>query len=146
MRHQHNIKVGERTAEDIKIIVGAALSDIDNPPSDYFVRGPNMMTALPIEIPVSYQEIAHCLDKSLSKVESAVLSVLEQTPPELYADIVQKGIYLSGGGALLRGLAKRLSDKIGIIFHVAENPLHDVARGTGIILKNIEKYQSLLIR
>jgi rod shape-determining protein MreB len=146
MRHQHNIKVGERTAEDIKIFVGAALPDIDNPPADYTVRGPNMMTALPIEIPVSYQEISHCLDKSLTKVESAVLSVLEQTPPELYADIVQKGIYLAGGGGLLRGLAKRLTDKISITFHVAENPLHAVARGTGIILKNIEKYQSLLIR
>jgi rod shape-determining protein MreB len=146
MRHQHNIKVGERTAEDIKIFVGAALPDIDEPPADYTVRGPNMMTALPIEIPVSYQEIAHCLDKSLTKVESAVLSVLEQTPPELYADIVQKGIYLAGGGALLRGLAKRLTDKISITFHVAENPLHAVARGTGIILKNLEKYQSLLIR
>lgn len=146
MRHQHNIKVGERTAEDIKIFVGAALPDIDNPPSDYTVRGPNMMTALPIEVPVSYQEIAHCLDKSLTKVESAVLSVLEQTPPELYADIVQKGIYLAGGGGLLRGLAKRLSDKISITFHVAENPLHAVARGTGIILKNVEKYQTLLLR
>lgn len=146
MRHQHNIKVGERTAEDIKIFVGAALPDIDGPPADYMVRGPNMMTALPIEIPVSYQEIAHCLDKSLTKVESAVLSVLEQTPPELYADIVQKGIYLAGGGALLRGLAKRLTDKISITFHVAENPLHAVARGTGIILKNLDKYQSLLIR
>jgi rod shape-determining protein MreB len=146
MRHQHNIKVGERTAEDIKIFVGAALPDIDNPPADYTVRGPNMMTALPIEIPVSYQEIAHCLDKSLTKVESAVLSVLEQTPPELYADVVQKGIYLAGGGALLRGLAKRLSDKIGITFHVAENPLHAVARGTGIILKNVEKYQTLWLR
>ena len=105
-----------------------------------------MMTALPIEIPVSYQEVAHCLDKSLTKVESAVLSVLEQTPPELYADIVQKGIYLAGGGALLRGLAKRLTDKISIPFNVAENPLHAVARGTGIILKNIEKYQTLLLR
>jgi rod shape-determining protein MreB len=146
MRHQHNIKVGERTAEDIKIMVGAALPDIDNAPADYQVRGPNMMTALPIEVPVSYQEIAHCLDKSLSKVESAVLSVLEQTPPELYADIVQKGIFLAGGGALLRGLAKRLTDKISITFHVAEDPLHAVARGTGIILKNLEKYQSLLIR
>jgi len=146
MRHQHNIKVGERTAEDIKINVGAALPDIDNPPVDYTVRGPNMMTALPIEIPVSYQEIAHCIDKSLTKVESAVLSVLEQTPPELYADIVQKGIFLAGGGALLRGLAKRLTDKISISFHIAENPLHAVARGTGIILKNLDRYQSLLIR
>jgi rod shape-determining protein MreB len=144
MRHQHNIKIGERTAEDIKIGVGAALPDIENPPADFVVRGPNIMTALPIEIPVSYQEIAYCLDKSLSKVEAALLNVLEQTPPELYADIVNKGIYLAGGGALLRGLDKRLSDKININFNVVEDPLHAVARGTGVALKNVEKFQFLM--
>jgi rod shape-determining protein MreB len=144
MRHQHNIKVGERTAEEIKIAVGSALSDLEVPPADYVVRGPNLMTALPIEVPVSYQEVAHCLDKSISKIESAVLSVLEQTPPELYADIVTKGIYLAGGGALLRGLDKRLTDKINIPFHVAEDPLRAVARGTGIALKNVEKFQFLM--
>jgi rod shape-determining protein MreB and related proteins len=144
MRHQHNIKIGERTAEDIKIAVGAALPDIDNPPADYVVRGPNIMTALPIEIPISYQEIAYSLDKSLSKVEAALLSVLEQTPPELYADIVNKGIYLAGGGALLRGLDRRLSDKININFNVVEDPLHAVARGTGVALKNVERFQFLM--
>jgi rod shape-determining protein MreB len=144
MRHQHNIKIGERTAEDIKIGVGAALPDIDNPPPDYVVRGPNIMTALPIEIPISYQEIAYCLDKSLSKVEAALLNVLEQTPPELYADIVNKGIYLAGGGALLRGLDKRLTDKINIPFNVVEDPLHAVARGTGVALKNVDKFPFLM--
>lgn len=144
MRHQHNIKIGERTAEEIKINVGSALPDIDNPPPDYNVRGPNLMTALPIEIPISYQEIAHCLDKSLSKVETAILSVLEQTPPELYADIVAKGIYLAGGGALLRGVPKRLSDKINIPFHLAEDTMHAVARGTGIALKNVDKFSFLM--
>ena len=144
MRHQHNIKIGERTAEEIKINVGSAMPDIDNPPPDYNVRGPNLMTALPIEIPISYQEIAHCLDKSLSKVEAAVLSVLEQTPPELYADIVAKGIYLVGGGALLRGIPKRLSDKINIPFHLAEDTMHAVARGTGIALKNVDKFSFLM--
>jgi len=144
MRHQHNIKIGERTAEDIKINVGSSLPDIDNPPPDYNVRGPNLMTALPIEIPISYQEIAHCLDKSLSKVETAILSVLEQTPPELYADIVAKGIYLAGGGALLRGIPKRLSDKINIPFHLAEDTMHAVARGTGIALKNVDKFSFLM--
>jgi rod shape-determining protein MreB len=144
MRHQHNIKVGERTAEEIKIAVGSALSDLEVPPADYIVRGPNLMTALPIEVPVSYQEIAHCLDKSISKIESAVLSVLEQTPPELYADIVTKGIYLAGGGALLKGLDKRLTDKINIPFHVAEDPLRAVARGTGIALKNVDRFQFLM--
>ncbi len=144
MRHQHNIKIGERTAEDIKINVGSALTDLDNPPADYLVRGPNLMTAMPIEIPISYQEIAHCLDKSISKVETAILGVLEQTPPELYADIVNTGIYLAGGGALLRGLDKRLTDKISIPFHVAEDPLHAVARGTGIALKNVDRFSFLM--
>ncbi len=144
MRHQHNIKVGERTAEDIKIQVGSALPDLDEPPADFVVRGPNLMTALPIEVPVSYQEIAHCLDKSISKVETAILGVLEQTPPELYADIVSHGIYLAGGGALLRGLARRLTDKINIPFHIAEDPLHAVARGTGIALKNVDKFSFLM--
>jgi rod shape-determining protein MreB len=144
MRHQHNIKIGERTAEEIKIHVGSALPELEDPPTDFNVRGPNLMTAMPIEIPISYQEIAHCLDKSLSKIETAVLSVLEQTPPELYADIVSRGIYLAGGGALLRGLDKRLTDKISIPFHIAEDPLQAVARGTGIALKNVDKFPFLM--
>jgi rod shape-determining protein MreB len=144
MRHQHNIKIGERTAEEIKISVGSALPELDTPPPDFNVRGPNLMTAMPIEIPISYQEIAHCLDKSISKIETAILSVLEQTPPELYADIVQSGIYLAGGGALLRGLDKRFTDKINIPFHVAEDPLQAVARGTGIALKNVDRFSFLM--
>ena len=145
MRHQHNIKIGERTAEEIKINVGSALSQLENPPADYVIQGPNQMTALPIEVPVSYQEISHCLEKSINKIETAILSALEQTPPELYADIVARGIWLAGGGALLRGLAKRFTDKINIQFHVAEDPLRAVARGTGIALKNVNKF-SFLIR
>ena len=144
MRHQHNIKIGERTAEDIKIHVGSALPDLENPPEDFVVRGPNLMTAMPIEIPISYQEIAHCLDKSISKIETSILAVLEQTPPELYADIVNRGIYLAGGGALLRGLSTRFTDKINIPFHVAEDPLQAVARGTGIALKNVDKFSFLM--
>ena len=146
MRRQHNIKIGERTAEDIKLAVGAALADLDDPPQDFVVHGPNLMTALPVQVPVNYQEIAHCLEKSLSKIETAVLSVLEQTPPELYADIVRTGIYLAGGGALLRGLDRRLSDKIKIPFIVADDPLHAVARGTGIALKNVEHSPAYLMR
>lgn len=145
MKRAHNIKVGERTAEDIKKNVGSALVDLDNPPEDYVVHGPNNMTALPMEVPVSYQEINHCIEKSVNKIEVAILGALEQTPPELYADIVRNGIYLAGGGALLRGLDKRLTDKIGIQFHIADDPLLAVARGTGIALKNYDKF-SFLIR
>lgn len=144
MRRQHNLRVGERTAEQIKIHVGSALTELDDAPEDYIVHGPNQMTALPMEVPVSYQEIAHCLEKSISKVEMAVLSALEQTPPELYSDIVRRGVYLAGGGALLRGLAKRLSDKINIPFNIAEDPLRAVARGTGIALKNVDRFNFLI--
>ena len=144
MRHQHNIKIGERTAEDVKINVGSSLPDLDEPPEDYTVRGPNLMTAMPIEIPISYQEIAHCLDKSISKIETSILAVLEQTPPELYADVVNRGIYMAGGGALLRGLCKRFTDKINIPFHLAEDPLQAIARGTGIALKNADKFSFLM--
>lgn len=144
MGRQHNIRIGERTAELIKINVGAALTDLEDAPDDYIVHGPNRMTALPLEVPVSYQEIAHCLEKSISKIEAAVLSALEATPAELYADIVKKGIYLAGGGALLRGLDKRLSDRINIPFHIAEDPLRAVARGTGVALKNVDKFNFLM--
>ncbi|MFV0289572.1 MAG: rod shape-determining protein [Mangrovibacterium sp.] len=144
MYHQHNIKVGERTAEQIKINVGAALPTLDDAPSPYIVQGPNRMTALPVEVPVTHQEVSHCLEKSIHKIETAILSALEQTPPELYADIVTRGIYLAGGGAQLRGLDRRLSEKINIPFHIAEDPLRAVVRGTGIALKNIDRYPFLM--
>jgi rod shape-determining protein MreB len=108
------------------------------------VIGPNKVTALPMQVPVSYQEIAHCLEKSIAKIENAILQALEATPPELYADIVRRGIYLTGGGAQLHGLSKRLTDKITIPFHVAEDPLHAVARGTGIALKNVNNFGFLI--
>ena len=145
MGRQHNVKVSERMAERIKINVGAALTDLgDEAPEDYIVNGPNKITALPMSIPVCYQEIAHCLDRSIAKIESAVLNALENTPPELYADILNNGIYLSGGGSMLRGISKRLADKIGIEFHVASEPLLSVAKGTGVALKNVDRFSFLM--
>ncbi|MBQ0141518.1 MAG: rod shape-determining protein [Prevotellaceae bacterium] len=144
MSRQHNVKVSERMAERIKINVGSALTNLDNPPSDYVVHGPNRITSLPMEIPVCYQEVAHCIDKSVAKIETAVLNALEHTPPEIYADIVKNGIWLTGGGAMLRGLDKRLSEKIKIKFHIADDPLHSVAKGTGIALKNVHNYTFLM--
>jgi len=131
MSRQHNVKVSERMAERIKIHVGSALTDLgDEAPEDYIVHGPNRITALPMEVPVCYQEIAHCLDKTVAKIENA--------------DIVKNGIYLTGGGALLRGLDKRLQDKINIPFHIAEDPLHSVAKGAGIALKNVDRFSFLM--
>ena len=144
MRQQHNIKVGEGTAEQIKIRVGSVLTKLEEEPEPMKVNGPNMMTAHPVEATVTYQEIATCLDKSIARIETGILHVLEQTPPELYSDIVEGGIYLSGGGALLLGLAKRLSDKVNIQFHVAEDPLRAVARGTCIALKHTDDFSFLM--
>ncbi len=144
MRRQHNILIGERSAEMIKIEVGSALPELDNAPVDYAVHGRDLMTGIPKEITVSYSEIAHALDKSISKIEEAILKALEMTPPELSADIYRTGIYLTGGGALLRGLDKRLAMKTKLPVHVAEDPLRAVVRGTGIALKNIERFKFLI--
>lgn len=144
MRQQHNIRIGEPTSEDIKIKIGAAISELEDEPEPLIVSGPNLMTVHPVDAKVTSQEIAHCLDKSLAKIETTILEVLEQTPPELYGDIVQKGIYLTGGGALLRGLDQRLTRKMNIPFHVSEDPLRAVARGTCIALKNSSKFNFLM--
>ncbi|MBI2260023.1 MAG: rod shape-determining protein [Flavobacteriia bacterium] len=144
MRRQHNILVGERTAEQLKIEVGAAIPELDNPPPDFPVRGRDLMTGIPKEIIVTYSEVAHALDKTISKIEEAIMSALEMTPPELSADIYKTGIYLAGGGSMLRGLDKRISQKTKLPVHIAEDPLRAVARGTSIALKNIDKFQFLI--
>ncbi|MBO7124980.1 MAG: rod shape-determining protein [Bacteroidales bacterium] len=144
IRSEFNIKIGERTAEEIKMSVGAAIPDLANPPAEYTVCGPHMVNAIPCEQVITHAAIAACLDEPLTQIENAVQSALENTPPELYSDIVSNGIWLTGGGALLRGLAERLQRRTGIRFKVAEDPLHSVAHGTGIALKNIDKFQFLI--
>ncbi len=146
MRRQHNILIGERTAEQIKIHVGSAQPELETPPEDYAVNGRDMMTGIPKQITVSYGEIAHCLDKSISKIEDAILKALENTPPELAADIYRRGLYLTGGGALIRGLDKRISQKTKLPVHIADDPLRAVVRGTGIALKNTANFSFLIDR
>jgi rod shape-determining protein MreB len=143
MRRQHNLLIGERTAEKIKIGVGAALPELDNPPMDLSIRGKDLLNGIPKTITISYKEVAHALNKSIMKIEEAILRALELTPPELSADIYDKGIYLTGGGALLRGLDIRISEKTKLPVHVADDPLRAVVRGTGIALKNIQKFKFL---
>lgn len=144
MRDAHKVKVGERTAEQIKINVGAVYGDLDEEPEDYLVCGADMIDTMPRKILVNHKEICQCLEKSIIKIESAILKTLEETPPELYADIVSNGVILTGGGALLRGLDKRLTNRFGITFIVAEDPLHAVARGTGVALKNTHNFNFLI--
>ena len=144
VRQQHNIRIGERTAEEIKHAIGAAISDLDEEPEDFVLTGPNMLTALPQTVTLSYNEIAYALEKSLVKLDAALMTVLETMPPELYADIVKNGIYLAGGGALIKGLDKRLSNKSGLPVHIAEDPLRAIARGTSIAMKNVDKFSFLM--
>ncbi|MBR5877440.1 MAG: rod shape-determining protein [Alistipes sp.] len=144
VRQQHNIRIGERTAEAIKCAIGAAMPELDEEPEDYVITGPNILTSLPQTVTLSYNEIAYALEKSLIKLDAALMKVLENIPPELYGDIVKNGIYLAGGGALIKGLDKRLSNKSGLPVHIAEDPLRAIARGTGIAMKNIDKFSFLM--
>ena len=146
MKRAHNILIGERTAEQIKINVGSALHELENPPPDYAVNGRDLMTGIPKQIIISYHEVAQAIDKSISKVEEAVMKALESTPPELASDIYKTGLFLTGGGALLRGLDKRLSQKTKLPVHIAEDPLRAVVRGTGIALKNTHRFSFLIDR
>ncbi|MDR6300575.1 rod shape-determining protein [Mesonia maritima] len=146
MRTQHNLYVGERTAEKIKIQIGAATEDLEVPPEEMSVQGRDLLTGKPKQVDISYREIAKALDKSILRIEDAVMETLSQTPPELAADIYNTGVYLAGGGSMLRGLDKRLSQKTDLPVYIAEDPLRAVVRGTGITLKNLDKYKGILIK
>lgn len=146
MKRKHNMLIGERTAEQIKIHVGAAVVDLENPPESFAVNGRDLLTGIPKQIHTNHVEIAEALDKSISKIEEAILKALEDTPPELAADIYKTGLYLTGGGALLRGLAKRIAAKTKLNVQVADDPLRAVVRGTGLALKNSHRYSFLIDR
>ena len=146
MRTQHNLYIGERTAERVKISIGSATEELENPPDDMSVQGRDLLSGKPKEILISYREIHKALDKSIIRIEDSVMETLAQTPPELAADIYNTGVYLAGGGSMLRGLDKRLSQKTELPIFIAEDPLRAVVRGTGTVLKNIERYKSVLIK
>ena len=146
MRTKHNLYVGDRTAEKIKIEVGSVTESLDEPPEDMHVQGRDLLTGKPKEKIISFIEVAKAIDKSVIRIEDSIMETLSQTPPELAADIYNTGIYLAGGGALLRGLDERLSKKTDLPVYIAEDPLQAVVRGTGIALKNIDKFKSVLIK
>lgn len=144
MRTKYNLYIGERTAEKIKIEVGAAIDDLETPPNDIAVQGRDLMTGKPKEMVISYKETFQALDKSILRVEDAVMETLSQTPPELSADIYRTGIYMAGGGAMLRGIDKRIAKKTGLPVFLTEDPLRAVVRGTAVALKNIDKFTFLM--
>ena len=146
LKRGHNMLIGERTAEQIKIHVGSALRELPNPPEDFPVNGRDLITGIPKQLKISYVEIADAINESITKIEEAILKALENTPPELSSDIYKTGLYLTGGGALLRGLDKRITSITELPVHIAEDPLRAVVRGTGIALKNTDRFSFLIHR
>ena len=146
LKRNQNILIGERTAEQIKINVGSALKQLENPPADFSVSGRDLITGIPRQITINYAEVAEALDESIGAIEEAILKALESTPPELASDIYKTGLYLTGGGALLRGLDKRISRITKLPVHIADEPLRAVVRGTGIALKNTDRFSFLIDR
>lgn len=146
MKREHNLLIGERTAEQIKIRVGSASKVLTDPPEPLPVNGRDLMTGIPKQIVVRFEETAEALDKSIAKIEDAILKSLEATPPELSSDIYKTGLYLTGGGALLRGLDKRISTKTKLDVHIADDPLRAVVKGTGLALKGTDRYSFLIDR
>ncbi|MEM7571728.1 MAG: rod shape-determining protein [Bacteroidota bacterium] len=145
MKRQHNMLIGERTAEQIKIHVGSALPELEDEPEDFAVNGRDLVTGIPRQIMVSYKEISEALDESVLAIEEAVFRALEKTGPEISSDLYRTGIYLTGGGALLRGLDDRLARKTKLPVHVAEDPLRAVVRGTSKALADTDRYKAILI-
>jgi len=139
MRKKHNLYIGERTAEDIKIKVGCAYK---LPQEEFMdVRGRNLVTGLPVTIKVSSEETREALEDTTAKIVDAIHSVLERTPPELASDIGERGIVLTGGGSLLRGLEELISEKMGINTMTAEDPMTAVAIGTGKYVEFLAGYR-----
>ena len=143
-RRSHNILIGDRTAEKIKIEVGSAVPLEEE--IEIEVKGRDLVSGIPKMINVSSIDIREALSESVSEIVDAVLSLLERTPPELAADIFDRGIMLSGGGGLLKGLDERLRRETSLPVHVAEDPLTAVVRGTGKVLENLSEYSSVLIK
>ena len=139
VKKKYNLLIGERTSEDIKIQIGSAYALEDEEDATMEIKGRNLMDGLPKNIMLSASEVREALTDPLSSVLDAIKTTLERTPPELSADIIDHGIYLTGGGALLRGLDRLISKETGMPVYIAENPLDCVALGSGKVLDNFDK-------
>ncbi len=143
IRKKHGLAIGDRTAEDIKVQIGNALppADDDEPLETMEIRGRDMVAGLPKNITVNSAEVTEATKEELREIIMAVKNVLQETPPELAADVMDKGMVLSGGGALFKNLDKLITKITGVPCYVADDPLLNVARGTGVALDNLESYK-----
>ncbi len=143
MRSEFKILIGEKTAEEIKISIGAIIPGDD--PLETSVKGRDLITGLPREVIITDSDIREAISQSINTLVDGVKEVLETTPPEVLADIMQRGIFLAGGGALINGLSEIISEYTKMPVHIAPDPLTAVCRGTGVILENIDLYKDILI-
>ncbi|MBI4120038.1 MAG: rod shape-determining protein [Parcubacteria group bacterium] len=141
-REEYNLLLGPRTAEDVKIAVASAV-DL-NEKLETTVRGRDLITGLPKEVTITSKEVKKAIARSVKVLADAVREIVEQTPPELLGDIMKRGVVLAGGSSLLRGIDEVISKETGMAVKIADDPLTTVARGTGIVLEDTEKYQELL--
>jgi rod shape-determining protein MreB len=143
IRSEFKILIGEKTAENIKISIGAV---VPNEPLEASIKGRDLITGLPREVIITDSDIREAMSVSIEALVEGTKEVLETTPPEILADIMQRGIFLFGGGSLIKGLDTLLTEHLKISVIVADDPLTSVARGTGIILENLELYREILIQ
>lgn len=143
IRNEFKILIGDRTAEDVKIAVGSALKL--SVPIQTTIRGRDLMTGLPREIVITDTDVREAIGASIATIVEAIKEVLETAPPEIVADVMRLGVYVTGGGALLRGLINLLEDELKVPVHLVDDPLTTVVRGTGVILEDVEKYRSILL-
>jgi rod shape-determining protein MreB and related proteins len=141
MRKVNNLEIGDRTAEEIKVKIGSAYPSPDDDEVSLEVRGVHMLSGLPRTVTIKTPEIRESMAEPLSVIIEAVKRTLEKTPPELAADIIDRGIMLAGGGALLKGLDTLISHETGIVVHVAADPLSCVVLGTGRVLENFSQME-----
>ena len=143
IKREYSLLLGERTAEEIKMAIGSAFPAVGEPDAE--IRGRDLVTGLPKTILVTAEEIRKAIDEPVSRIVEAVKSTLDSCPPELSGDIMDRGIVLTGGGALLHGLDERLRHETGIAVHIAENPLNAVVMGTGRCIEEFEALEKVLI-
>lgn len=142
MRSKYKVLIGEKTAEDLKISIGTVKEGADDKSQ---MRGRDLVSGLPKEIKISSKDIRLAMESSIETLTEAVKEVIETTPPEIISDLIQSGLYLSGGGALIKGLPEHLEEILKVPVYIVDEPLTAVARGTGIILENIDEYREVLV-
>ena len=142
IRGEFKILIGEKTAEEIKIKVGSVMPD---QAMEISVKGRDLVTGLPREVIITDGDVREAMSQSIANLVETTKEVLETTPPEIVSDIMQRGIYLVGGGALIKGLDVLLNEELHIPVYIASDPLTAIARGTGIILENLDEYREVLI-